>query len=204
MLTIKTITEQRDEVIRRLAVKHFDATEIIDRIIALDKTRRASQTALDANLTEVNRLSKQIGGLMKEGKRAEADEAKAEVSRLKETNRTLEADKTQAEKDMHELLVLIPNLPHASPPDGTGAPATPPRPGRGPSLRPRNLAGYPAFSLFIFRFLLSRVERKSIRPTNDPIGTSARRWEGPNFYRSAHIIWMEGALPPDPYILFLS
>ena len=101
MLTIKTITEQRDEVIRRLAVKHFDATEIIDRIIALDKTRRASQTALDANLTEVNRLSKQIGGLMKEGKRAEADEAKAEVSRLKETNRTLEADKTQAEKDMH-------------------------------------------------------------------------------------------------------
>ena len=121
MLTIKTITEQRDEVIRRLAVKHFDATEIIDRIIALDKTRRASQTALDANLTEVNRLSKQIGGLMKEGKRAEADEAKAEVSRLKETNRTLEADKTQAEKDMHELLVLIPNLPHASVPEGTGA-----------------------------------------------------------------------------------
>ena len=121
MLTIKTITEQRDEVIRRLAVKHFDATEIIDRIIALDKTRRVSQTALDANLTEVNRLSKQIGGLMKEGKRAEADEAKAEVSRLKETNRTLEADKTQAEKDMHELLVLIPNLPHASVPEGTGA-----------------------------------------------------------------------------------
>ena len=121
MLTIKTITEQRDEVIRRLAVKHFDATEIIDRIIALDKTRRASQTALDANLTEVNRLSKQIGGLMKEGKRAEADEAKAEVSRLKETNRTLEADKTQAEKDMHELLVLIPNLPHASVPEGTVA-----------------------------------------------------------------------------------
>ena len=121
MLTIKVITEQRDEVIRRLAVKHFDATEIIDRIIALDKTRRTTQAALDANLTEVNRLSKQIGGLMKEGKRAEADEAKAEVSRLKETNRTLEADKTQAEKDMHELLVLIPNLPHASVPEGTGA-----------------------------------------------------------------------------------
>ena len=121
MLTIKVITEQRDEVIRRLAVKHFDAAEIIDRIIALDKTRRVSQTALDANLTEVNRLSKQIGGLMKEGKRAEADEAKAEVSRLKETNRTLEADKTQAEKDMHELLVLIPNLPHASVPEGAGA-----------------------------------------------------------------------------------
>ena len=58
---------------------------------------------------------------MKEGKRAEADEAKAEVSRLKETNRTLEADKTQAEKDMHELLVLIPNLPHASVPEGAGA-----------------------------------------------------------------------------------
>ena len=121
MLTIQVITEQRDEVIRRLAVKHFDATEIIDRIIALDKTRRTSQTALDANLTTVHRLSKQIGGMMKEGRRAEADEAKAEVTRLKETNRELESKKDEAEKEMHELLVLVPNLPHASVPEGNGA-----------------------------------------------------------------------------------
>ena len=121
MLTIQVITEQRDEVIRRLAVKHFDATEIVDRIIALDKTRRASQTALDANLTTVHRLSKQIGGMMKEGRRAEADEAKAEVTRLKEKNRELESKKNEAEKEMHELLVLVPNLPHASVPEGNGA-----------------------------------------------------------------------------------
>ena len=68
---------------------------------------------------------------------------------------------------------------------------------------PTKLAGYLIFSLFIFRFLLSRVGAYCIRPTNDPTGADSRRWEGPNFYRSAHIIWREGALPPNPYILFL-
>ena len=58
---------------------------------------------------------------MKEGRRAEADEAKAEVTRLKEKNRELELKKNEAEKEMHELLVLVPNLPHASVPEGNGA-----------------------------------------------------------------------------------
>ena len=67
-----------------------------------------------------------------------------------------------------------------------------------------NLAGYLIFSLFIFRFLLSRVGAYRIRPPDDPAGEDSRRWEGSNFYRPAHITWREGALPPRPYILFLS
>jgi len=121
MLTLKTITEQRDEVINRLAVKHFDATENINRIIALDTTRRSAQTELDKNLAEINSLSKQIGALMKAGKKEEAETAKTKVSDLKENSKILDETKTDAEKKIHELLLLIPNLPHHSVPEGHSA-----------------------------------------------------------------------------------
>jgi len=121
MLTLKVITENQPEVVRQLAKKHFDAQEITDRIIAMDATRRSAQTELDANLTELNRVSKTIGMLMKEGKTKEAEDAKANVSRMKEANKTLEETKNRAEADVHELLMLIPNLPHTSVPEGKGA-----------------------------------------------------------------------------------
>lgn len=121
MLTIKTITENRDEVIRRLAVKHFDATAYIDKVIELDTTRRNTQSTLDANLAEINSISKKIGGLMKEGKKEEAEAAKAKVSELKETSKILDATKEDAEKNMRDILVLIPNLPHDSVPEGKNA-----------------------------------------------------------------------------------
>jgi seryl-tRNA synthetase len=121
MLTLKVIAENQDEVIRRLAKKHFDAGEITDRIIALDVIRRTSQSALDAGLTEVNRLSKTVGGLMKEGKVADAETAKAQVAELKEKNRALETAKAGAETEIQECLMLIPNLPHESVPEGKGA-----------------------------------------------------------------------------------
>ncbi|MDR1675106.1 MAG: serine--tRNA ligase [Tannerella sp.] len=121
MLTLKVITENQDEVIRRLARKHFDANEITDKIIALDVVRRTSQAALDAGLTEMNRLSKTIGGLMKEGKTAEAEAAKAQVAALKEKGRAAETAKAGAETDLQACLMLIPNLPHESVPEGKGA-----------------------------------------------------------------------------------
>jgi seryl-tRNA synthetase len=121
MLTLKVITENRNEVVRRLARKHFDAEEITAKIIALDTVRRSSQTALDANLTEANRLSKEIGRLMKERNSAEADAAKVTVAELKEKNRELEAVRASAETEIHELLLQIPNLPHESVPEGNGA-----------------------------------------------------------------------------------
>jgi seryl-tRNA synthetase len=118
MLTLKVITEEQDKVISLLAKKHFDAKDITDKIIALDATRRTTQSVLDANLTELNRISKEIGLLMKSGKTAEANAAKAQVAEIKEKSKELEAAKTQAETAIHELLVLIPNIPHESVPEG--------------------------------------------------------------------------------------
>ncbi|MCC8144266.1 MAG: serine--tRNA ligase [Tannerellaceae bacterium] len=118
MITLKVITENPDEVIRRLAKKHFDAKELITQIIELDKIRRNSQSELDANLAEVNQLSKTIGMLMKGGKKQEAEAARVRVSDRKEGNKKLEEATTTAEASMHDLLVQIPNLPHDSVPEG--------------------------------------------------------------------------------------
>ena len=121
MLTLKVITENPDEVIRRLAKKHFDAKEIIGKIIELDKTRRTTQSVLDENLATLNNLSKTIGALMKEGKKEEAEQARAKVAEMKEGNKELDAAKTAAEQEMNNLLVLVPNLPHDSVPEGRAA-----------------------------------------------------------------------------------
>ena len=121
MLTLKVITENQEEVVRRLAKKHFPAKEATDKIITLDTIRRTKQAELDANLSDINCISKEIGNLMKEGKKTEADKAKANVAVLKEKNKELETAKTAAEAEIHELLVLIPNLPHESVPEGRTA-----------------------------------------------------------------------------------
>ena len=84
MLTLKLIQEQKDFVIERLKVKNFDATAIVDEIIALDNQRKQQQTESEAIQQKMNAISKSVGQLMKEGKKAEADEAKAETAKLKE------------------------------------------------------------------------------------------------------------------------
>ena len=121
MLTLKVINENREEVIRKLAKKRFDAEGIINQIIELDEKRRSSQTLLDSQLAEINALSKSIGGLMKEGKRAEAETAKQQVSELKELSKTNETGLREAEAAIQDLLVTIPNLPHNSVPEGKSA-----------------------------------------------------------------------------------
>lgn len=121
MLTLKVITENPEEVIRRLAKKHFDATDIIGKIIELDKTRRSTQVALDANLAKLNAVSKTIGSLMKEGRREEAEAARNEVAQMKEGNKEMEATMREAEKQLRDWLVLIPNMPHESVPEGRTA-----------------------------------------------------------------------------------
>ena len=121
MLTLKVITENPDEVIRRLAKKHFDAKEIIGKVIELDKTRRNTQGSLDANLAELNRISKTVGSLMKEGRKEEAEAARTAVAEMKEGNKQLEATLKDAEQQLFDLLVQIPNMPHESVPEGRGA-----------------------------------------------------------------------------------
>jgi seryl-tRNA synthetase len=121
MLTLKVITENKEEVIRRLAKKRFNGAEIIEQVVELDSKRRALQTTLDANSAEMNNLSKVIGDLFKQGKQAEAADAKTKTAELKETIKTVGADLDTTEKKLNELLVTIPNLPHESVPEGKGA-----------------------------------------------------------------------------------
>ena len=87
MLTIKQITKNTEAVLRGLEKKHFkNAKETIDQVIALNDKRRSTQNELDKNLAEVNSLSRTIGQLMKDGKKEEAETARARVAELKEGN----------------------------------------------------------------------------------------------------------------------
>lgn len=121
MLNIKLLREQPEFVIERLAVKNFDAKEIIERINEIDKIRRSSQTELDSLLSEQNSIAKQIGNLMKEGKREEAEAAKQRVADLKERSKVLEAEMVAAAQETNDLLVQMPNTPHSSVPKGKSA-----------------------------------------------------------------------------------
>ncbi|KAB2872334.1 MAG: serine--tRNA ligase [Bacteroidales bacterium] len=121
MLTLKVIRDNKEEVIKRLAVKHFDAKAIIDSIIALDDKRKAIQLQLDNNLAEQNSLAKQIGKLFAEGKAAEANEAKSKTAELKETSKSLSQELSDVEPELKKLLMQVPNLPHTSVPSGHSA-----------------------------------------------------------------------------------
>ena len=122
MLTLKLITEETDRVIRGLEKKHFkNAKEAIDEVLAVDKRRREAQQQLDKNLAEAKKLAAQIGGLMKEGKKAEADAVKAQVAEMKETNKQLEQTMNDAQEEMTRLLCQIPNIPYDEVPEGAAA-----------------------------------------------------------------------------------
>lgn len=118
MLTLKTISENPELVIKKLAKKHFDGKEIIEKVLEIDQTRKRTQTSLDSCLSESNNLSKHIGQLMKDGNKAEAEIAKNRVAEIKGQSKVLEDTLRQAEQDLQELLVLIPNLPSDEVPEG--------------------------------------------------------------------------------------
>ncbi len=121
MLTLKVIRENKEEVIKRLAVKNFDGKEIIEKVITLDDERKAIQLQLDGNLAEQNNIAKQIGKLFSEGKVDEANSAKQRTADLKEQSKLLSQKLSDAEKELNQTLVKIPNLPHVSVPLGHGA-----------------------------------------------------------------------------------
>ncbi|MBQ8716047.1 MAG: serine--tRNA ligase [Prevotella sp.] len=122
MLTLKLITEETDRVIRGLEKKHFKgAKEAIDEVLAVDKRRREAQQKLDANLSEAKKLAAQIGGLMKEGKKDEANAIKETVSKMKESNKQLEDTMNEAQEEMTRLLCQIPNIPYDEVPEGATA-----------------------------------------------------------------------------------
>ena len=122
MLTLKLITEETERVIRGLEKKHFkDAKAAIDNVLAVDKQRREAQKQLDKTKQEAKQMAAQIGSLMKEGKKEEAEAIKAKVAELKTIDKQLQLDMDKAEQELNTLLCAIPNIPNDDVPEGEGA-----------------------------------------------------------------------------------
>ncbi|MBQ2951845.1 MAG: serine--tRNA ligase [Prevotella sp.] len=122
MLTLKLITDETERVLRGLEKKHFNgAKEAIDNVLAIDKRRRETQQLSDKTKQEAKQLASQIGMLMKQGKKEEAEEAKAKVATLKQTDKELQEALDNAEKELTTLLCTIPNIANDDVPEGKTA-----------------------------------------------------------------------------------
>ena len=122
MLTLKLINEETERVVRGLEKKHFQgAAEAIAAVQATDKQRREAQQQLDQLLSESKKKAAEIGALMKQGLRDEADKAKAAVAELKERAKELEAAMDEAQHKFIEQLCQIPNIPYDEVPEGAAA-----------------------------------------------------------------------------------
>lgn len=122
MLTLKLITEETERVLRGLEKKHFKgAQEAIDNVLAIDKRRRETQQQSDKIKQEAKQLAAQIGMLMKQGKKDEAEEAKAKVATLKQADKDLQDALDNAEKELTTLLCTIPNIANDDVPEGATA-----------------------------------------------------------------------------------
>ncbi|MGZ3874414.1 MAG: serine--tRNA ligase [Mucilaginibacter sp.] len=118
MLQVNYIRDNRDQVLERLAVKNFKQPELVDGIIELDDQRRATQTSMDNISAEANAVAKQIGELMRAGKKDEAEAIKAKASTWKEDIKKLSDQLAAVEEELYQKLVLLPNLPNSSVPKG--------------------------------------------------------------------------------------
>jgi seryl-tRNA synthetase len=121
MLTINLIRDKKEFVIERLKVKNFKAEEIINKIITLDTSRREIQSRTDFMQSEMNRISKEIGLLMKNGKKDEAEAAKEKTYSLKEEIKLLSDKLIPIDNELRNEIVSLPNLPHESVAPGHGA-----------------------------------------------------------------------------------
>ena len=122
MLTLKQIYDNKAAIIAGLEKKHFaDAAETIEQVIALDAERKAAQQKKDAASAEMNKISKSIGALMAQGKREEAEAAKAQTGALKQAIPGYEQEMAKAEEALTALLLTIPNVPYDLVPEGGSA-----------------------------------------------------------------------------------
>ena len=121
MLTLKLLRDDPQFVIERLAVKNFDASAIVERILEQDRVRRSCQTELDAALAAQKAKAKEIGALMQQGRKDEAEAAKKEVAQMKENSRKIESQMEESQKLQNDLLVQLPNIPDDIVPAGRNA-----------------------------------------------------------------------------------
>ena len=121
MLTLQQIKANPDDIVRRLAIKGFDGKKAIYDVIELDNQRRALQLKNDNLAAELNKSAAMIGRLMKEGKKDEADQAKAEVASIKEAQKEIAVQLDSTEQQIREILLSVPNVPFDMVPEGRSA-----------------------------------------------------------------------------------
>jgi seryl-tRNA synthetase len=118
MLTLQQITQNTEAVKQALVKKHFKEVHLIDEIIALNEQRKKTQTQLDEKLSRANQIAKEIGQLFAQGKKEEAETLKAETAIIKTETVTLQQALNDAEEQLKNILVTIPNTPHETVPQG--------------------------------------------------------------------------------------
>ena len=119
MLQLNYIRDNKDEVLKRLAIKNFkDAESMINKVVELDSARRNAQKEGDAIKAEANAIAKQIGELMKSGKKEEAEAQKAKTAELKQKEKQLDESLKNIETEIQNLLVQVPNTPSTKVPTG--------------------------------------------------------------------------------------
>lgn len=121
MLTIKQIRSDKEYVIKALCKKHFDAKELLDKVVALDDKRKQTQKDAEELLCKQNVFAKEIGALMKQGKKEEAEKAKLEVATLKAKSKELSDISQETESEIRDILLSIPNIPSPLVPEGKAA-----------------------------------------------------------------------------------
>ena len=119
MLLVSQIIAEKDRFVAGLKKRGInDAAALLDEVLGLDQKRKETQQELDKNLQEANSISKQIGALMKAGKRDEAEEVKAKTAALRNRNKELGEVLDQVQEELKQALYNIPNVPHESVPAG--------------------------------------------------------------------------------------
>jgi len=118
MLQVSYIRENKEEVLERLSVRNFNQPQLVNEIIYLDDQRKSTQSQADELLAKGNAAAKQIGELMRNGEKDEAEAIKGEISKSKEDIKALQEQLATIEHDLQQKLVLLPNLPHHSVPKG--------------------------------------------------------------------------------------
>jgi seryl-tRNA synthetase len=118
MLELSRIREQKEDIIEKMKARNFDAESHLNNVIKLDEERKNTQTSLDHDLAEANKIAKSVGQLFKEGKQEDANALKAKASRLKISSQELKSKLTELEDAIRNVLYLIPNVPNATVPKG--------------------------------------------------------------------------------------
>lgn len=122
MLLVNTIRDNFETVLEGLQKRNFTHAEAtLHQVLELDKTRKETQTERDNLQAESNNISKEIGALMREGKKEEAEKIKSRTVEIKSQIKILEDNYNNVEEDLKQILYTIPNVPHISVPAGKSA-----------------------------------------------------------------------------------